>query len=525
MELTDADAQRSGYVSEADKRRFTTLAGVLGAVFFLAQMAVPMIAMFAFMPLFMFRMEMTEVDTEQAALFHDALYAVRTTTRMGGGSQEKRSELVRLDQDDFVQLADLAEWHPGLLVWKDRLLLLSSSRMATFDGTTVQELPTPEPLGDINRPFIHDGRPTVVEQRPDGLRLIAWSGRTWEDLGPLPRVGADRCLCSLQALSHDGRVLLFRKEGGTVYAARLGDDPLAWEVVVSEPRAWAAFLRAGEPAVVSSDETGMLRLSERAGRRWSTRPMAAQVGSFTHELAAFDGPALREVTVVAGGMPGSVRVVHWSAERPSAVQRIGGGSFFPRQMLWIMMLPQLLPMLLSLVLALVLARLMRVHRVTLHRAGEAEAAYASLTRRAIAQLIDSALMGIPMLWAVWWGFSRMDSIFEEGPRAPLWIFGAMALAFGWGLLVLAAFSVTEGLWGATPGKWATGIRVVGTDLHRCGVGRALVRNLLKLVDGFFNFLIGILMVAFTAEWQRLGDMAARTVVIRVRRHSESTAVG
>jgi len=70
-----------------------------------------------------------------------------------------------------------------------------------------------------------------------------------------------------------------------------------------------------------------------------------------------------------------------------------------------------------------------------------------------------------------------------------------------------------------------GIRVVGTDLHRCGVGRALVRNLLKLVDGFFNFLIGILMVAFTAEWQRLGDMAARTVVIRVRRHSESTAVG
>jgi len=33
-------------------------------------------------------------------------------------------------------------------------------------------------------------------------------------------------------------------------------------------------------------------------------------------------------------------------------------------------------------------------------------------------------------------------------------------------------------------------------------------------DGFFNFMIGILLVAFTDDWQRVGDMAARTIVIR-----------
>ena len=42
-----------------------------------------------------------------------------------------------------------------------------------------------------------------------------------------------------------------------------------------------------------------------------------------------------------------------------------------------------------------------------------------------------------------------------------------------------------------------------------------MRNALKLVDGFFNFLVGILLVAFTPEWQRVGDLAARTIVVRV----------
>jgi uncharacterized RDD family membrane protein YckC len=62
-----------------------------------------------------------------------------------------------------------------------------------------------------------------------------------------------------------------------------------------------------------------------------------------------------------------------------------------------------------------------------------------------------------------------------------------------------------------------GIRVLGTDLHPCGFGRALVRNLLKFIDGFFNFMVGILLSALSENWQRLGDMAARTVVVRVKR--------
>lgn len=56
--------------------------------------------------------------------------------------------------------------------------------------------------------------------------------------------------------------------------------------------------------------------------------------------------------------------------------------------------------------------------------------------------------------------------------------------------------------------------MLGTDLEPCGIGRGLLRNLLKLVDGFFCFLVGVLIAALSKDWRRLGDMAARTVVVR-----------
>ncbi len=49
----ESSAARSGYLSEEDKKRFTIIVGVLGAVFFMLQFLVPMVAMFALMPTMM----------------------------------------------------------------------------------------------------------------------------------------------------------------------------------------------------------------------------------------------------------------------------------------------------------------------------------------------------------------------------------------------------------------------------------------------------------------------------------------
>jgi len=59
------------------------------------------------------------------------------------------------------------------------------------------------------------------------------------------------------------------------------------------------------------------------------------------------------------------------------------------------------------------------------------------------------------------------------------------------------------------------IRCIKINIPDIYQSRALLRNLLKVVDGFFNFMVGILLVALTENWQRVGDLAARTIVIRV----------
>lgn len=144
--------------------------------------------------------------------------------------------------------------------------------------------------------------------------------------------------------------------------------------------------------------------------------------------------------------------------------------------------------------------------------------FASLTRRALAQIVDFLILGPPAITGallVYPGYD-IEKMFS-GPFHFLAVFGLMAGTLLWTIFCLFVFSFLEGKWGGTPGKWALGIRVLGTDLRPCGFGRAFVRNLLKFIDGFFNFMIGILLVALTENWQRLGDMAARTVVVDVRR--------
>jgi len=100
------------------------------------------------------------------------------------------------------------------------------------------------------------------------------------------------------------------------------------------------------------------------------------------------------------------------------------------------------------------------------------------------------------------------------PFKPLIFMGFMLAGFLWMFFVIFAFGFLEGKWGQTPGKWVLKIEVVGTDLKRCGFGRGLIRNLLMFVDGFFNFMVGILLVGLTDNWQRVGDMAARTIVVK-----------
>lgn len=71
--------------------------------------------------------------------------------------------------------------------------------------------------------------------------------------------------------------------------------------------------------------------------------------------------------------------------------------------------------------------------------------------------------------------------------------------------------------GQTPGKYAVGIRVLQESGAPVDFRAACVRNLLASADFLPSFhLLGALLVLLTARRQRLGDMAAGTIVIRER---------
>jgi uncharacterized RDD family membrane protein YckC len=74
-------------------------------------------------------------------------------------------------------------------------------------------------------------------------------------------------------------------------------------------------------------------------------------------------------------------------------------------------------------------------------------------------------------------------------------------------------SLLEGMLGATLGKRLCNITVLKADFTPCGIGAGFLRNLLRIVDGFFYYLVAAVSLAGTFKWQRLGDLAAETVVV------------
>jgi uncharacterized RDD family membrane protein YckC len=71
--------------------------------------------------------------------------------------------------------------------------------------------------------------------------------------------------------------------------------------------------------------------------------------------------------------------------------------------------------------------------------------------------------------------------------------------------------------GRTPGKRASGLRVLRADGGPEDVVSSLVRNVLRLVDGLpLSYVPGIVSILLTRRNQRLGDLAAGTIVVRER---------
>jgi uncharacterized RDD family membrane protein YckC len=83
------------------------------------------------------------------------------------------------------------------------------------------------------------------------------------------------------------------------------------------------------------------------------------------------------------------------------------------------------------------------------------------------------------------------------------------------IVTFAYFAIMEGRYGQTLGKMALGIKVVREDGGRIGTREAVLRTLMRIVDSIGSYLVAFITVLISGKNQRLGDMVAKTLVVRV----------
>ena len=127
-----------------------------------------------------------------------------------------------------------------------------------------------------------------------------------------------------------------------------------------------------------------------------------------------------------------------------------------------------------------------------------------LGSRFVAQVIDTVIQLL-----VVGALAILLYAIGSGVAAAVFLVISFLVWFGYDVLfeVLAA--------GRTPGKRATGLRVVRTGGQPVGFLTSAVRNMVRIVDGpATGYVAGIVSIVASKRNQRLGDMAAGTLVVR-----------
>ncbi len=64
------------------------------------------------------------------------------------------------------------------------------------------------------------------------------------------------------------------------------------------------------------------------------------------------------------------------------------------------------------------------------------------------------------------------------------------------------------------GKMAVKIKVIREDGSKIDYADAIMRNVLRIIDGLLAYFIGAILIWSSDEKQRLGDRVAHTVVVK-----------
>lgn len=134
---------------------------------------------------------------------------------------------------------------------------------------------------------------------------------------------------------------------------------------------------------------------------------------------------------------------------------------------------------------------------------------AGLGSRFLAELLDLLLRGVVLTALI---------VVLRLSGAASWVLGVVLIVCFF--LAVLGYDIAFEVWaaGRTPGKRGTGLRVLRTTGQPVTFGPSAVRNLMRIIDIWVTVLLaGIISILVTKKNQRLGDLAAGTIVVRERR--------
>ena len=410
-----------------------------------------------------------------------------------------------------------------------------------------------------SKPFVHKGLLAVIDKDQSGsATLLTWNDGEWTDEGPvdvsIPASG--RWISpELRVVSNGTKTfVVFSDSMSILYREGFAMHPV--DTLSAEPEPASALHPEND---LSDRLSSMLSTRPAAGRthlpgwkelpqlnNWGTKWEVALIrdelwaffhtgpyndakveqfrlenGNWVNATAKFP-PEMRAFGV-AGGPTGYLVSNDLSLFRiqPSGLERVTTGRPISERIRSMLNRLKVAGLYLFATGTLVLGAgaLMRTHRRREYLYGKRTVVQASILQRSIARGIDFMVTVFPTYFWIWVVFS--SNSMEQFPYRTIpfsientLVFPLLSI-FGWWLGSTLLLCYCEGKWGITPGKWLLGIRTLRTTLRPCGMLRSFTRELLVYIDGLFflTWLPGVLLIALTPHWLRLGDLTADTVVV------------
>jgi uncharacterized RDD family membrane protein YckC len=133
--------------------------------------------------------------------------------------------------------------------------------------------------------------------------------------------------------------------------------------------------------------------------------------------------------------------------------------------------------------------------------------YQGILIRLVSLIVDSIILAIIAIALIMVTGTQLIS--SASSPAVSWTFSILFF-----IIYIGYYTYLEGNRGQTVGKMVTKIKVVREDGGEIDINTAFTRNILRIVDGLFCYLVGAILIWRSSQKQRLGDMMAKTVVVR-----------